>query len=77
MGLVQEVVPRGKALERALEIAAALCTYPQPAMRNDRRAALEGADDADRGGAGATRWRLTARREGPGDGGMAGAIREG
>jgi enoyl-CoA hydratase len=43
MGLVQEIVPKGKALERALEVAAALSTYPQRAMRNDRRAALEGA----------------------------------
>ena len=42
MGLVQEVVPAGKALERALVIAAAMSTYPQGAIRNDRRAALEG-----------------------------------
>jgi enoyl-CoA hydratase len=42
MGLVQEVVPAGKALERALEIAFAMSTYPQGAIRNDRRAALEG-----------------------------------
>ena len=43
MGLVQEIVPKGKALERALEVAATLSTYPQRAMRNDRLAALEGA----------------------------------
>jgi enoyl-CoA hydratase len=42
MGLVQEVVPAGKAVDRALEIAAALETYPQKAMRNDRKAAIEG-----------------------------------
>ena len=42
IGLVQEVVPAGKALERALEIAGVLSTYPQGAIRNDRRAALEG-----------------------------------
>ena len=42
MGLAQEVVPEGQALARALEIAAALSTYPQLAIRNDRRAALEG-----------------------------------
>lgn len=42
MGLVQEVVPRGQALPRALEIAAALSTYPQVSLRNDRRAALGG-----------------------------------
>ncbi|MEX0785245.1 MAG: enoyl-CoA hydratase-related protein [Dehalococcoidia bacterium] len=50
MGLVQEVVPAGKTLERALEIAATISTYPQPAMRNDRRSAIESAgrslDDA-------------------------------
>ncbi len=42
MGLVQEVVPDGKAVERALEIAHTLSGYPQPAMRNDRRATIEG-----------------------------------
>ena len=42
MGLVQELVPDGQALSRALEIAAALSTYPQTAIRNDRRAAIEG-----------------------------------
>ena len=42
MGLVQEVVPPGQALDRALEIASAVSGYPQTAMRNDRRAALEG-----------------------------------
>src|SRR5437660_11975439 len=40
IGLVQEVVAAGKALERALEIARVLSTYPQGAIRNDRRAAL-------------------------------------
>ena len=42
IGLVQELVPEGKALERALEVAAALSSYPQLAMRNDRRAVIEG-----------------------------------
>ena len=42
MGLVQEVVPQGQALARALEVAATLSAYPQTAMRNDRRAAVEG-----------------------------------
>ncbi len=41
MGLVQEVVPEGTALARALDIAATLSTYPQIAMRNDRQAALK------------------------------------
>jgi enoyl-CoA hydratase len=40
MGLVQEIVPPGKALERALEVAAIMSTYPQPAMRNDRKATI-------------------------------------
>ena len=42
IGLVQEVVPAGKALERTLEIARIMSTYPQGAIRNDRRAALGG-----------------------------------
>jgi enoyl-CoA hydratase len=40
MGLVQEIVPEGRVVERALEIASIMSTYPQPAMRADRRAAL-------------------------------------
>ena len=42
MGLVQEVVPAGKALERAIAIATTMSTYPQGAIRNDRAAALGG-----------------------------------
>jgi enoyl-CoA hydratase len=42
MGLVQEVVAEGAALERALELAKAISTYPQLSLRNDRRAAIEG-----------------------------------
>jgi enoyl-CoA hydratase len=42
MGLVQEVVPQGQAVARALEVAQTLCSYPQTALRDDRRAALEG-----------------------------------
>ncbi|HEV8573501.1 MAG TPA: enoyl-CoA hydratase-related protein [Dehalococcoidia bacterium] len=42
MGLVQEVVATGQALERAVEVARVLSTYPQGAIRNDRRATLEG-----------------------------------
>ena len=42
MGLVQEVVPEGAALERALELARAISTYPQLSLRNDRRAAIDG-----------------------------------
>jgi len=42
MGLAQEVVPEGQAVERALQIAAALSTYPQTPLRRDRQAALDG-----------------------------------
>ncbi len=42
MGLVQEVVPAGEAVLRALTIAEALSSYPQTALRNDRRAAIGG-----------------------------------
>lgn len=44
MGLVQEIVPPGKALERAVEVAAIMSTYPQPAMRADRKATLASYD---------------------------------
>jgi enoyl-CoA hydratase len=42
MGLVQEVVPEGEALAWALKVAHTLSSYPQTALRDDRRAALEG-----------------------------------
>jgi len=42
MGLVQEVVPEGQALERALVVAEAIGSYPQTGMRRDRQAVLEG-----------------------------------
>ncbi len=42
MGLVNEIVPRGKSLERALELARALCELPQGAMRTDKQAAMMG-----------------------------------
>jgi len=42
MGLVQEVVAKGAAVERALELAKAISTYPQLSLRNDRRAAIDG-----------------------------------
>ena len=42
MGLVNEVVPRGEALDRAVEIAKTLAGFPQAALRNDRRAVYEG-----------------------------------
>jgi len=42
MGLVQELVPEGQALERALVVADAIGAYPQTGMRRDRQAVLEG-----------------------------------
>jgi enoyl-CoA hydratase len=42
MGLVNEVVARGQALTRALEMAEALAGFPQETMLADRRAAIEG-----------------------------------
>ena len=43
IGLVNEVVARGRALERALELAERLASFPWPTLLADRRAALEGA----------------------------------
>ena len=42
MGLVTEVVPRGRHIERALEIAEALARFPQEALLADRGAAIDG-----------------------------------
>src|ERR671920_976984 len=42
MGLLTEVVPAGKHLERALEIAEGLARFPQDTMLADRRAAIDG-----------------------------------
>jgi len=41
-GLVNEVVPPGAHLDRALEIAEGLAAFPQTTMLSDRRAAIEG-----------------------------------
>jgi enoyl-CoA hydratase len=41
MGLVQEITPDGKALEKAVEIAEKLANFPQECMRQDRASALE------------------------------------
>jgi enoyl-CoA hydratase len=43
IGLVNEVVPQGRHLERALELAKRLAGFPQETMLSDRRAAIEGA----------------------------------
>ena len=43
IGLVNEVVPPGRHVERGLELAERLAGFPQDTMLADRRAALEGA----------------------------------
>jgi enoyl-CoA hydratase len=43
IGLVNEVVPAGQLLPRALELAEQLAGFPQETMLSDRRAAIEGA----------------------------------
>lgn len=42
MGLVNEVVPRGQHLARAVALAEQLVAFPQICMNNDRRAVYEG-----------------------------------
>jgi enoyl-CoA hydratase/carnithine racemase len=42
MGLLTEVVPAGRHLERALEMAEGLASFPQETMLADRRSAFEG-----------------------------------
>jgi enoyl-CoA hydratase/carnithine racemase len=42
IGLVNEVVPPGTHLERALELAERIAAFPQETMLADRRAAIEG-----------------------------------
>jgi len=42
-GLVNEIVPETKHVERALEMAEGLARFPQTTMLSDRRAAIEGA----------------------------------
>jgi enoyl-CoA hydratase len=42
MGLLTEIVPAGRHLERSLAIAQALAGFPQETMLADRRAAIEG-----------------------------------
>ena len=42
MGLLTEIVPAGRHVERALEFAEALAHFPQDTMLADRRAAIEG-----------------------------------
>lgn len=42
IGLANEVVSRGQALSRAIELAEQICAYPQGAIRTDKEAALRG-----------------------------------
>lgn len=42
IGLVNEIVPKGKSLERTIELAKFICTLPQPAIRTDKEAAIRG-----------------------------------
>lgn len=42
IGLANEVVPKGKSLERAIELAEFICSLPQPAIRTDKEAAVRG-----------------------------------
>ena len=42
LGLVTEVVPAGRSLERALELARVIAAFPQLCVRSDRRAVYEG-----------------------------------
>ena len=42
IGLVDEVVPSGTCVERALELAREIAALPQPAIRTDKEAAVRG-----------------------------------
>jgi len=42
IGLVNQVVPKGKSLEEAMSMARFICTLPQPAIRTDKEAAVRG-----------------------------------
>jgi enoyl-CoA hydratase len=42
MGLIQEIVPDGEALTRALELAAIIAAYPWMSLMDDRRAVFDG-----------------------------------
>ena len=42
IGLVNEIVPKGRSLERALELAELIAGLPQPALRTDKEAAVRG-----------------------------------
>jgi enoyl-CoA hydratase/carnithine racemase len=42
IGLVNEIVPRGRSLARALELASYICALPQEAIRTDKESVMRG-----------------------------------
>ena len=42
IGLVNEVVPRGASVPRAIELASQIAALPQPAIETDKEAAVRG-----------------------------------
>ncbi|WP_216475971.1 enoyl-CoA hydratase-related protein [Caldisphaera lagunensis] len=42
IGIVNYIVPRGKSLEKALELAETISSFPQETLRNDRKAVYMG-----------------------------------
>jgi len=42
IGLVNEVVPQGKLMEKVMEVAELICSYPQGSIRTDIQAVLTG-----------------------------------
>ena len=42
IGLVNEIVPKGRVLERAKEIAQTICSFPQGSIRTDKEAVMRG-----------------------------------
>jgi enoyl-CoA hydratase len=42
IGLVNEIVPRGSSLDRAMELAKFLTALPQPALQSDKEAVIKG-----------------------------------
>jgi len=42
IGLVSEIVPKGRSLERAIELGNAIAALPQPAIRTDKEATTRG-----------------------------------
>ncbi len=42
IGLVNEITPKGQALERAMEMAEVICSFPQGAIRVDKEATIRG-----------------------------------